>query len=157
MKILEWKFVGWSVIKKLSLFHTHGRCRDQQHRYENINDLKMLSRRVKKPDLVNSTQSSSTPSQNARSLGMAGRVCPAVERRPVYFNEGRGFCCRHLLPWPWKKRITVCILHIISSIPFPTQKATILFDHLTKLGILDCKWIKEDIPMRNLIKQTASK
>lgn len=104
MKILEWKLVGWSVIKKLSLFHTHGRCRDQQHRYENINDLKMLSRRVKKPDLVNSTQSSSTPSQNARSLGMAGRVCPAVKQRPVYFNKGRGFCCRHLLSWPWKKK-----------------------------------------------------
>lgn len=40
---------------------------------------------------------------------------------------------------PEKKRITVCILHIIGSIPFPMQKATILFDHLTKLGILDCK------------------
>lgn len=64
----------------------------------------MLSRRVKKADLVNSTQSSSTPSQNARSLGMAGMVCPAVEQRPVYFNEGREFCCRHLLPWLWKKK-----------------------------------------------------
>lgn len=120
------------VSLKNSLIHTLGKSRAQQcWAYEDINNLKMLSSKVRKGWLI-----SSTSWQNGSFLGM---VCLAFKKIPISTKE-ESFVVDYC-PDPFsppKKEIMVC-MHTIFEVQFllRIQRIPALLDHPIKLATLD--------------------